>query len=280
MLVQDHDVRAQALEPPVLLGLEDLPDEGDVASVDHAHEEDGEIAGDPVGPQPRLAQHVALQDLRPRPQRGVGVQDPGGEALEELGLVARDAQVPQRALRLGVGQREGARGGAGVVVLVRHGQSAIPAHGHPRREGQAHESTGCQTDALSQADDRVQHGPRGAGEGPPVEGHRILGAAAAAQEPLAVGFPFHRPLHPPVHAQHVDRPHAGLVPGAGSPGANQGGALGQVLGFHEELAEGGVGQVLADRRQGDLGVARDLELARPVALVGHGQAAHLDVVLG
>ena len=73
MLVQDHDVRAQALEPPVLLGLEDLPDEGDVASLDHAHEEDGEIAGDPVGPQPRLAQHVALQDLRPRPQRGVGV---------------------------------------------------------------------------------------------------------------------------------------------------------------------------------------------------------------
>src|SRR6266545_1024697 len=41
--------------------------------------------------------------------------------------------------------------------------------------------------------------------------------------------------------------------------------------------QGGVGQVLADRRQGDLGVARDLELARPVALVGHGQAAHLDV---
>src|SRR2546426_7502570 len=40
--------------------------------------------------------------------------------------------------------------------------------------------------SLSQADDRVQHGPRGAGEGPPVEGHRVLRAAAAAQEPPAV----------------------------------------------------------------------------------------------
>ena len=233
-----------------------------------------------MGPQARLAQDVAPQDFRPGPQRGVGVQDPGGEALEELGFVARDAQVPQRALRVREGQREGARGGAGIVILVGHRQRAIPAYGHPRREGQAQETTGGQTDALSQADDRVQHGPRGAREGPPVEGHRILGAAAAAQEPPAVGLPFHRPLHPPLHAQHVDRPHAGLLPGAGSSGADKGGALWQVLGLDEELAEDGMGQVFGDRGQGDLGVARDLELARPVALVGHGQAAHLDVVLG
>ena len=85
--------------------------------------------------------------------------------------------------------------------------------------------------------------------GASVERHGILGAAAAAQEARAVGLPFHRPLHPPLDAQHVDRPHARLVRERGPPGADQGGALGQVLGLDEQLAEGRVGQVVGRRGQ-------------------------------
>ena len=62
--------------------------------------------------------------------------------------------------------------------------------------------------------------------------------------------------------------------------AEQRGALGQVLRLDEQLAEGRVGQVVGGRGEDDLGVARDLDLARTIAVVGHRQPAHLDVVLG
>ncbi len=52
------------------------------------------------------------------------------------------------------------------------------------------------------------------------------------------------------------------------------------LGLDEELSEGGVRDVFGDGPQGDLDVARQLDLARPVALVRHGEPPHLGVVLG
>src|SRR5512146_1243269 len=67
---------------------------------------------------------------------------------------------------------------------------------------------------------------------------------------------------------------------AAPPRADQRGALGQAVRLDKEVAEGRVGQIRGGRGQDDLGVARDLELARPVAPVGHGEAPDFDVVLG
>ena len=87
-------------------------------------------------------------------------------------------------------------------------------------------------------------------------------------------------LGPAFEAQDVNRPGAGLVRGARPPVAQQGGAFRKVLRLHEQLAERGVGQVVGGGGEDDLGVARDLDLARAIAMVGHREPPHLDVVFG
>ena len=152
---------------------------------------------------------------------------------------------------------------------------------HPGGERQPHEAARGEADALAQADDGIEHGARRAGERAAVEGLRVLGPAPAAQEARAVGLPFHRPLRPPFQAEDVHAPRAATSSArARPPPADEGGDLGQVLRLHEELHEGGMGQVVGGGGEHDLRVARDLDLARAIAVVGHGQAAHLHVVLG
>jgi hypothetical protein len=126
MLVQDHDVRAQALEPPVLLRLQDLAHQRQVAVLHDPHEQDREVAGDAVPPQPFLAEGVAGQDLGARAQRPFGVEHAGGQALEEQRFLAGDAEVAQAALRMRKGEGKGARGGARVVVALREGHRRLP----------------------------------------------------------------------------------------------------------------------------------------------------------
>ena len=181
---------------------------------------------------------------------------------------------------MGEGEGEGARRGARLVVALGQGQGRLAGRRHPRGEGQPHEAAGRQANALPQADDGIEHDAGRAGERAAVEGLRVLGTAPAAQEARAVGLPFHRALRPAFQAQDVNGPGPGLVGGARPPMAEERRALGQVLGLDEQLAERGMGQVVGGRGEDDLGVARDLDLARPIAVVGHGQPAHLHVVFG
>jgi hypothetical protein len=62
VLVQDHDVRAQSLEPPVLLGLQHLAHERQVVLLDDAHQQDRQVARDRMRPQPRLAELVPREE--------------------------------------------------------------------------------------------------------------------------------------------------------------------------------------------------------------------------
>ena len=185
----------------------------------------------------------------------------------------------QPALGVGQGQGEGSTRGAGIVVAVRQRHRGLARRGRAGGERQADVAAGREPDALAQADDGIQDDPGRARQRIAVERERILGAAAAPEEARPVGLPLERPLGPALERQDVDRPDRRLV--AARPAvAQERPALGQELGLDEELGEGRVGQVVGRRGEHDLGVAGHLELARPVAEVGHGQAAHLDVVLG
>ena len=108
----------EALQPPVLLRAQHLAHQRQVVLLDHAHDQDRQVAGDAVRPEARLAERVARQELGRRAQRGVGPQHVRGELLVELRLVGRDAEVAQAHLGLGRGEREGAGGRGGVVVLL------------------------------------------------------------------------------------------------------------------------------------------------------------------
>ena len=58
VLVENHDVGGQTLEPPVLLRLEDLACQRNVVVADDAHQQDRQIARDAVRPQTGLAELV------------------------------------------------------------------------------------------------------------------------------------------------------------------------------------------------------------------------------
>ena len=58
VLVENHDIGAQAFEPPVLLRLQDLIHQRHVVIAVDADEQDGQIAGDAVRPETGLAELV------------------------------------------------------------------------------------------------------------------------------------------------------------------------------------------------------------------------------
>ena len=213
MLVQDDNVGAQPLQPPVVLSAQRLAHEGEVVPLEHAHEQDGKIARDAVTPESRLAEGVAPADLGRGPQRAVRVEDARGEPLVELRLVDRDAQVTDRDRELGRSKRKGSRRGGRVRVFHAERDRRVPIRCHAGREGEAREPARSEPDALAETQDRIQgraHGPR---QGPPVERDRILGSAAAPEEPHAIGLPLHGTLGTPLQAEHVDGPRSGLVGG-------------------------------------------------------------------
>src|SRR6185312_11063206 len=75
-------------------------------------------------------------------------------------------------------------------------------------------------------------------------------------------------------------------PGGGFPGlartavAEQGVVGGQVFGFDEKLAKGGVGEIGGGGGEDDLGITGQIDFADAGTVVAQGDPAHLDIVLG
>ena len=90
MLVEDHEVDVEQLQAPVLVGAQQLADDVEVLDLVDPDEDDRQVAGDAVRPRaPGAPRSVAGEHARRRPQRRIGVEDPVGEALEEVRLVRR-----------------------------------------------------------------------------------------------------------------------------------------------------------------------------------------------
>ena len=280
VLVEHRHVRAQALEAPVVLRLQHLPHERQVVLLDHAHDEQRQVARDAVSPEPGLAEQVARAQLARRAQRRVHVEHARGEPFEQLRVLARDAEVAQRHLRVRVPEREGARGRPGVVVLLRERVGGVAVGHDTGRERDAHRAAGPDPDPVAQAHDRVEHRAGRAAERPAVERHGVVHVAPAAEEARAVALPLDGALHAALDAQHVDaverRVGAAPRPAVGHERI----ALRQIARGHEQLAERRVRKVVRGRAEHQLGVARDLDLARPRAAVRQRDTAHLHVVLG
>src|SRR4030095_15795276 len=125
MLIQHHDVGTKAFEPPVLLGLKYLADQRQIVFLHHANQQNRQIAGDSVGPEAGLSELITRQQVRRRAQGPVAVENSGSESFEERCVVTRNPQVAQGALYLVVGEGEGPRGSAGILILLSHGKSLL-----------------------------------------------------------------------------------------------------------------------------------------------------------
>ena len=134
VLVEDHEVDVEELQPPVLVGAEQLPDDVEVLGLVDPHQDDGQVARDAVGPQAGRPALVAGQQARRRPQRRVRVEDPVGQALEEVGLVGLDPQVVELDLGLRPGQGRRPLEGGRLAVLVGQVQDLLARLGDDGRE--------------------------------------------------------------------------------------------------------------------------------------------------
>ena len=139
---------------------------------------------------------------------------------------------------------------------------------------------GRQAHAFAQRGNRIEHRAGRARQRAAVERRRVGRRAAAAEEARAIGLPFDGAAQAPVDAEHVERPDRRLVRAARPPAEEEAGALRVELGLDEQLAERRMREVVLGRCQHHLGIARDLDFARPVAAVGDRQPPHLDVVFG
>ena len=171
-------------------------------------------------------------------------------------------------------------GGARVAVFLGERLGRLAIRRDAGGETEPHRCARDQPDPLAEAEDRVEHDAGRARQRASVERRRMVGVAAAAEESRAIGLPFDRPLRPAFEAQDVHRPHAPAPGIARAPVAEQRGAVGQVFGFEKQFAEGRMREIVGGSGQHDLGIAGDVDLADPRALVDHRHPADFDVVFG
>ena len=211
MLVEDDDVGTEALQPPVLVCAQHLANQGQIVVLDHAHDQDRQVAGDAVRPQAGLPERVSREERGCRAERGVGPQDVRRETFVELRFIRRDSEVTQPHLGLGAREREGSSRRSGVVVLLGQCDRRRPARRDAGRKCETHLPAWGDAHALAQAQDRVEDCPRGARECPAVERDGILGRASAAKESGAISFPLDGALAAAFGAQHVHGPRCQFI---------------------------------------------------------------------
>ena len=212
-------------------------------------QDDRAIARDPEPPEVRLALTIGGDLGRGGPLCGAGEDDVRRQALEQVGVLGRPAAVAVLELAVGPGQLEGPGRRVRLVVLVGQGEGLLARDGHRGREGDDGRPSRLQPDPQAQAEDRVEHRAGRARERRAgVEGRRIGGGPAAAEEAGAVGLVLdlaleRGPGRREVHGRDVDGPDRLLVGRSGPAPAEQGVEAGHPLGLQEELPEGRVGQV-------------------------------------
>ncbi len=190
-LVQDHQIDRKPLQPPVLVGAEQLSHDSHIVGLVDPDQDDRDVTRNPVRPQGGGTARVARQHARGGPQRPVRVENAAGEALKEVGLIGPDAEMAELNLGLGPRQRGHPLEGRRVAILVGEVDHLLARRRDQRRKGDVDARARRKPYAASKADDRIEHRADGVGERPAVDHRgRCPDPAAAAEEPSAVGFPF------------------------------------------------------------------------------------------
>ena len=140
MFVEDDQVDVEELQPPVLVRAQELADDVEVLRLVDPDQHDRQVARDAVSPQAWCSPFVASQQARRRSERRVRVEDPVGQALEEMGLVRLDPQVMELDLRLRPGEGHRPLEGGRLPVLVGQVQDVVARlgdHGREDRRGRS-----------------------------------------------------------------------------------------------------------------------------------------------
>ena len=255
VLVEDHEVDVEELQPPVLVRTEQLPDDVEVLGLVDPHHDDGQVARDAVGPEAGRSPLVAGQQAGRRPQRRVRVEDPVGQALEEVGLVGLDPEVVELDLGLRPGEGRRPLEGGRLAVLVGQVQDLLARLGDDRREDRVGGRPRGEPDPAAEAEDRVQHRADRVRERTPVDDRdRRADRPTPAEEAGPIGLVLDDPAGLLLDRRDVRGPDRRLVAGSWTAGRQEGADLGDELGLHEQVLEGRVSDIGRLRREDDLRV--------------------------
>ncbi len=278
MRIEYHEVDEQSAAAQVVVRLQQVAEQAELTAVVDAGQNDRQVAGDPVLPQFRLTAPVHLHGIGVAQAR-VGEQQPPREPLIAQRVLNRQSEVAHLDLRVGAGQRDRARDRAAVVILLDSWRAApsVSANAVVKASRAVPPGAGGR---LAQADDRIEHRAGGVRQPCAALQRRGVGdRSAAPDEARAVGFVLGRGADLAASAEHVHEIHA-IAARARPAGAHQRVRFRQGARFDEEIAEGWMRQVGVLRCKDDLGVARQLQAAGVMAVIGDRDASQLGVVLG
>ena len=129
-------------------------------------------------------------------------------------------------------------------------------------EGDARHVSGRDRDAVAEREDRVEHGADRIRQRLPFHCRGVADVAAAAEEAGAVGLVLRLGGELAFHDGEMSGPDLRLLGRAAAARGDERAELGKILGLDEHLREGGMGVVGGRRRQHDLGIGGELDLAR------------------
>ena len=233
-----------------------------------AHEHDRQIARDAVRPERLLAERVLRAHVGARAQRTVDVEHARREPLVHDGVVARNVEVLEEAAPVRGGQRERPSRRARLAVLVRQGERGLAIGRDAGGERQAREPARREPNALAQAE------RSGSSVAPTVfESDRPSSACGSsgprprprkrARSVSHSSAPCGRPSRLSTCTAHTSS--ASYPPGRRrQSSAPQSGRYSVSM---NSLPKAGCAEIRGRRGERDLGVARDLDLAQPVAVV-------------
>ena len=231
-------------------------------------------------PESRLSQLILFQYVLRRPQRGIGVQNPIGNALKGLSLFEVDAQIAQLHLSLGPGESFRAAKSRHVAMLIHRGKRFHAARADTGPKGNPHGFSGCDPHAPPQRQYRIQNRSHRVGQGPRIHDRdRVAKVVTAPKKTRAIGLELHTADGLALQGADVGHPHLGIRRIADSPRGEQCTALGDELRAHEKFGECGVRGVGVGRRQHHLGVSRQLDFTGRDC-PRYRDPAHFRVVLG
>ncbi len=156
--VEQDQVDAQPPDAPVGVRLQHLADQGGLLPLAHAHQQDGIIAGDGMGPERRLTLPAGRQGFRRRPQPGMRIEEGREEPAEALHVGAAGSHIPQLRLTPRARLLEGTHHGGPACEVLRHShqlRTLLGDEGHPSHR---HTAVRLQLQLQPQRQDGIEGG--------------------------------------------------------------------------------------------------------------------------
>ncbi len=245
-----------------------------------AQKHDRQIPGNPLWPQTGLRAAAPHDRIRGWAQGRRRVDHVSSKPLKQPRLARRHAEMVELHLSLRPRQHRSARKRGGVAMLVDAVEQRGAAGGGDGPKGHANGRAWRNADAAADRKDGVEDGAGRIRQRTAVRhGDGRANAAAATEESRSVGLEFGRAYRFAVDDAQMRGPDFRVGRRPSSPGRHDRADVGPILSFNEQFREGWMRDVGALRRENDLGVRRDFDLAGADAGIRDRNAANFGVVL-